>query len=193
MSPIPMTYDADAPRLRINGFVLMGGVEVYVRLPGETARDARHRQRDEERRRHQVGGRPGVARVARRAQRGVEARERPAPLGAADAAGREHVAGARRHLPRRLAARPARRPRGGSSRSGSWRPTSARRPPRSAPHRTDSGRRARQPRPLPASSRRNSWLHPNGVASTFTALCYPNIEARRRPIGPLLMVKRKQA
>jgi hypothetical protein len=50
MNPIPMTFDPDAPRLRINGFVLMGGVEVYVRLPGESAKDARHRQRDEERR-----------------------------------------------------------------------------------------------------------------------------------------------
>ena len=50
MNPIPMTHDPDAPRLRINGFVLMGGVEVYVRLPGESAKDARHRQKDEERR-----------------------------------------------------------------------------------------------------------------------------------------------
>jgi hypothetical protein len=43
MSPIPMTFDPDAPRLRINGFVLMGGVEVHVRLPGESSKDARKR------------------------------------------------------------------------------------------------------------------------------------------------------
>ena len=50
MNPIPATHDTNAPVLRINGFVLMGGVEVYVRLPGESAKDARHRQKDEERR-----------------------------------------------------------------------------------------------------------------------------------------------
>src|SRR5690606_16143147 len=36
-----------APLLRINGFALMGGVEVTVRLPGETAADARRRKRQE--------------------------------------------------------------------------------------------------------------------------------------------------
>ena len=35
----------DAPVLRIGGFVLMGGVDVSVRYPGETERDARDRQR----------------------------------------------------------------------------------------------------------------------------------------------------
>lgn len=37
---------ADAPVLRIGGFALMGGVDVSVRHPGESARDARHRQRE---------------------------------------------------------------------------------------------------------------------------------------------------
>jgi hypothetical protein len=50
MNPIPMSHDPNAPILRINGLVLMGGVEVYVRQPGETAKDAKHRQRDEQRR-----------------------------------------------------------------------------------------------------------------------------------------------
>jgi hypothetical protein len=38
-----------APLLRIKGFALMGGVEVRVRLPGESAADARRRQREEQR------------------------------------------------------------------------------------------------------------------------------------------------
>ena len=37
----------DAPVLRINGFVLMGGVDITVRIPGETAKDARKRARSE--------------------------------------------------------------------------------------------------------------------------------------------------
>lgn len=37
------------PLLRISGIALMGGVEVSVRLPGETAADARRRIRDERR------------------------------------------------------------------------------------------------------------------------------------------------
>jgi hypothetical protein len=37
----------DAPILRINGLALMGGVEITERLPGESARDAKHRRRDE--------------------------------------------------------------------------------------------------------------------------------------------------
>ncbi|MGQ0562250.1 MAG: DUF1707 SHOCT-like domain-containing protein [Gemmatimonadota bacterium] len=49
-NPLPATQTAGAPLLRINGFALMGGVDVYVRLPGESARDARHRERDERRR-----------------------------------------------------------------------------------------------------------------------------------------------
>jgi len=43
-------HDPNAPVLKINGFALMGGVDLQVRLPGETGRDARHRQRDERRR-----------------------------------------------------------------------------------------------------------------------------------------------
>jgi len=36
----------DAPVLRVGGFALMAGVEVSVRHPGETARDARQRHRE---------------------------------------------------------------------------------------------------------------------------------------------------
>ncbi len=39
--------DPDAPRLRIHGMAVMGGVEIAVRLPGETARDAKRRRREE--------------------------------------------------------------------------------------------------------------------------------------------------
>jgi hypothetical protein len=39
----------DAPVLRINGFALMGGVDVRVRLPGETAREAKRREREQRR------------------------------------------------------------------------------------------------------------------------------------------------
>lgn len=42
---------ADAPLLRINGFVLMGGVDLQVRLPGETAKDAKRRKKEERRER----------------------------------------------------------------------------------------------------------------------------------------------
>ena len=42
--------DPNAPLLRVNGFVMMGGVEVQVRLPGETPKDARQRERAERRR-----------------------------------------------------------------------------------------------------------------------------------------------
>jgi hypothetical protein len=42
--------DPDAPVLRINGFCLMGGVEISVRQAGETPKDARLRQREEQRR-----------------------------------------------------------------------------------------------------------------------------------------------
>jgi hypothetical protein len=43
---IPASNHPDAPILRIGGFAMMGGVEVDVRLPGETAGDARRRQRE---------------------------------------------------------------------------------------------------------------------------------------------------
>jgi len=50
--------DPHAPTLRITGLAIMGGVEVTVRLPGETARDARRRRKLErrERRRLMKGG-----------------------------------------------------------------------------------------------------------------------------------------
>ncbi len=38
--------DPEAPRLVIRGVAIMGGVEVSVRLPGESARDAKRRRRD---------------------------------------------------------------------------------------------------------------------------------------------------
>lgn len=44
-----------APTLRIGGLALMGGVEVKVRLPGETGRDARRRQRLERREARRLG------------------------------------------------------------------------------------------------------------------------------------------
>lgn len=49
--------DPDAPRLVIRGLAIMGGVEVTVRLPGETARDARQRRKTarKERRRLRQG------------------------------------------------------------------------------------------------------------------------------------------
>ena len=45
--------DPDAPRLLIRGMAIMGAVEVAVRLPGETARDARRRRRELRRRNRQ--------------------------------------------------------------------------------------------------------------------------------------------
>lgn len=47
--PAPAS-DPDAPVLRIGGFAFMGGVELSERLPGESAKDARRRQREERRR-----------------------------------------------------------------------------------------------------------------------------------------------
>lgn len=41
----PTTAGPDAPMIRVNGLALMGGVEVTVRYPGETAGDARRRRR----------------------------------------------------------------------------------------------------------------------------------------------------
>lgn len=45
----PDDIPPDAPRLKINGFVLMGAVEMSVRLPGESARDAKKRRKEERR------------------------------------------------------------------------------------------------------------------------------------------------
>jgi hypothetical protein len=39
----PAPDDPDAPVLRISGIALMGGVDVKVRLPGESARESRKR------------------------------------------------------------------------------------------------------------------------------------------------------
>ena len=45
----PPNNDPNAPVLRITGFALMGGVDLQVRLPGESSGDARRRERDEQR------------------------------------------------------------------------------------------------------------------------------------------------
>jgi hypothetical protein len=45
----PPPADPDAPVLRINGLCVMGGVEILCRYPGESAKDARERQREERR------------------------------------------------------------------------------------------------------------------------------------------------
>ena len=51
-------YDPDAPILRINGLAIMGGADVTVREPGETAREARRRRKLErkERQKRLKGG-----------------------------------------------------------------------------------------------------------------------------------------
>lgn len=46
--------DPEAPRLLIRGMAVMGGVEVTVRLPGETAKDARQRRRLERKERRRL-------------------------------------------------------------------------------------------------------------------------------------------
>jgi hypothetical protein len=46
----PPGMPADAPVIRVGGFALMGGVEVHTRLPGESARDAKLRRREERKR-----------------------------------------------------------------------------------------------------------------------------------------------
>jgi len=40
-----MSPDPDTPFLRIKGLCIMGGVEVSIRLPGETPREAKRRRR----------------------------------------------------------------------------------------------------------------------------------------------------
>lgn len=57
----PATPDPGAPLLRIKGLALMGGIAVSTRLPGESERDARRRQRENrralrDRRRRQLAG-----------------------------------------------------------------------------------------------------------------------------------------
>jgi hypothetical protein len=46
--------EADAPTLRVTGLALMGGVEITVRNPGESARDARKRRRLEHKEQRQL-------------------------------------------------------------------------------------------------------------------------------------------
>jgi hypothetical protein len=46
----PAAPGAGQPLLRIHGFALMGGVDIAVRLPGESAKEAKRRQRDQRRR-----------------------------------------------------------------------------------------------------------------------------------------------
>jgi hypothetical protein len=53
----PAHPDPDAPLLRIRGRVLMGSVEIKMRLPGESERDAHRRQRQERRGRKALPGR----------------------------------------------------------------------------------------------------------------------------------------
>lgn len=50
---------SEAPLVRITGLALMGGVDVAVRLPGESARDARRRLREGRRDRRERGRREG--------------------------------------------------------------------------------------------------------------------------------------
>ena len=45
----PLRSDPDIPTLRIRGLALLGGVDVKVRLPGETPREAKRRRRLERR------------------------------------------------------------------------------------------------------------------------------------------------
>jgi len=45
-----MSPDPDAPVLRIHGLAIMGGVEVSIRYPGETPREAKRRHRGAKRR-----------------------------------------------------------------------------------------------------------------------------------------------
>jgi hypothetical protein len=52
----PVHYDPDQPLLRIRGIAIMGGVEVEVRRPGESARDAKARRKLEARQRRSLPG-----------------------------------------------------------------------------------------------------------------------------------------
>jgi hypothetical protein len=45
----PTAFSADAPLLRVDGFALMGSVEIKYRYVGETKREARRRRRVEKR------------------------------------------------------------------------------------------------------------------------------------------------
>ncbi|HSW28851.1 MAG TPA: DUF1707 domain-containing protein [Longimicrobiales bacterium] len=48
-------HDPSAPTLRIAGLAVMGGVDISVRHPGESARDARRRRKQESRDRRRFG------------------------------------------------------------------------------------------------------------------------------------------
>jgi len=50
-----VTHDPNAPILRLRGFALMGGVEVSIRYPGESARDAKRRSRAIRREQRRLG------------------------------------------------------------------------------------------------------------------------------------------
>lgn len=54
LDQVGVDTDQDAPRLVIRGMAIMGGVEVAVRLPGETAKDARQRRRIDRKKRHRL-------------------------------------------------------------------------------------------------------------------------------------------
>jgi hypothetical protein len=47
--------DPEAPVLKVRGLTIMGGVEVAIRLPGETERDAKKRRRHERKNRRRLG------------------------------------------------------------------------------------------------------------------------------------------
>ncbi|MBA3968803.1 MAG: hypothetical protein H0X52_01725, partial [Gemmatimonadetes bacterium] len=42
----PASSDPSAPLLRVSGLAIMGGVDIQVRLSGESARDAKRRLRE---------------------------------------------------------------------------------------------------------------------------------------------------
>jgi len=52
----PAQLDDDTPLLRITGFVMMGGVSIETRLPGETERHSRHRRRLEKKEQRKLPG-----------------------------------------------------------------------------------------------------------------------------------------
>jgi hypothetical protein len=52
--PATSTTDPEAPVIRVTGVAIMGGVEVLVRLPGETAREARRRLKAKRKARRQI-------------------------------------------------------------------------------------------------------------------------------------------
>ncbi len=54
---VTSTTDPEAPVIRVTGVAIMGGVEVRVRYPGETARDARLRLKAERKALRQIARR----------------------------------------------------------------------------------------------------------------------------------------